>query len=424
MKSLVAHPASARLPGVGLIVCRRHAACRVRPRASPRAGSGLRFRAAGGAARSGCSHLQPRRQREKRRARRGPRSRKALRPRAHRQRNRRLDRAAHTSSTRRPTTDCRSSPRTIRTIPCRRRESCATTPICTSLPAARPSICTSWHRAQRLSILKRATAEKQAGSSGSGEARQRELRTQRLRRAPRSKTGGWCAMSRAASDGCWRAWSTWTFRSISRNTPKASASSRSSPSTKCRTATRRFRNTSALLTEPHDGLPYDFDQIRVFTWNVRKHRYETAYREHGLDGVLPVTVTQENFDKEGTLPVFILRVKDDAGNVTERKYKLNTPIVRRVLAPGEVPSRPARKRPASQYCALPYPPRRRSTQRMFTSKCHTKPRDYTEFSYSKSKHNTLTAENKMFVNDAVLDCELHCRLVQSCLQCCCYPLFS
>jgi SH3-like domain-containing protein len=62
------------------------------------------------------------------------------------------------------------------------------------------------------------------------------------------------------------------------------------------------------LSEPHDGLPYDYDQIRVFTWNVRKHRYETAYREHGLNGVLPVTVASENFDKEGTLPVFILRV--------------------------------------------------------------------------------------------------------------------
>jgi len=99
-----------------------------------------------------------------------------------------------------------------------------------------------------------------------------------------------------------------------------------------------------VLTDPHDGLPYDYDQIRVFTWNVRKHRYETAYREHGLDGVLPVTLTKEDFDKEGTLPVFILRVKDDAGNVSERKYKLNTPIVRRVLAPGEVPSRAAKRR--------------------------------------------------------------------------------
>ena len=90
-----------------------------------------------------------------------------------------------------------------------------------------------------------------------------------------------------------------------------------------------------LLTEPHDGLPYDYDQVRVFTWNVKKHRYETAYREHGVNGVLPVTVTTGSFDKEGTLPLFTLRIKDDAGNITERKYKLNTPIVKRVLAPGE-----------------------------------------------------------------------------------------
>jgi SH3-like domain-containing protein len=99
-----------------------------------------------------------------------------------------------------------------------------------------------------------------------------------------------------------------------------------------------------VLSEPHDGLPYDYDQIRVFTWNVKKHRYETAYREHGLNGVLPVTVTSENFDKEGMLPVFILRVKDDSGNVSERKYKLNTPIVRRVLAPGEQKQSPPRAR--------------------------------------------------------------------------------
>ena len=99
-----------------------------------------------------------------------------------------------------------------------------------------------------------------------------------------------------------------------------------------------------VLTDPHDGLPYDFDQVRVFTWNARKHRYETAYREHGLVGTLPVTIAKENFDKEGILPVFVLRVRDDTGNVSERKYKLNTPIVRRVLAPGEVLSKPTRKR--------------------------------------------------------------------------------
>lgn len=100
-------------------------------------------------------------------------------------------------------------------------------------------------------------------------------------------------------------------------------------------ADKKISQYLCAVTEPHDGLPYDYDQIRVFTWNVRKHRYETAYREHGLNGVLPITVTTENFDKEGTLPVFVLRVTDDSGKVSERKYKLNTPMVRRVLASGE-----------------------------------------------------------------------------------------
>ncbi len=94
-----------------------------------------------------------------------------------------------------------------------------------------------------------------------------------------------------------------------------------------------------LLTEPHDGMSFDFNQARVYTWNVKRHRYETAYREHNLNGFLPATVAQENFDKEGTLPVFVLRVKDDSGNTAERKYKLNTPIVKRVLAPGEEPQK-------------------------------------------------------------------------------------
>lgn len=97
------------------------------------------------------------------------------------------------------------------------------------------------------------------------------------------------------------------------------------------------------LTEPKDGLPFDFNQIRVFTWNVKRHRYETAYRER-MEGILPVTVAEESFDKEGLLPVFIVRVQDGKGNVSERKYKLNTPIVRRVLAPGEVPQRAASRK--------------------------------------------------------------------------------
>jgi hypothetical protein len=96
------------------------------------------------------------------------------------------------------------------------------------------------------------------------------------------------------------------------------------------------------LNEPHDGMPFDYNQVRVFTWNLKRHRYETAYRERKLAGVLPVRVAQQEFDKEGKLPVFVLRVKDNVGNVDLRTYKLNGVMVRRVLPPGgEKPAAPA-----------------------------------------------------------------------------------
>ena len=85
-----------------------------------------------------------------------------------------------------------------------------------------------------------------------------------------------------------------------------------------------------VLTEAKDGQPFDFNQARVFTWNTHRHRYETAYRERNLNGVLPVSVSHEDFGKEGDLPTFVLRVKDLSGNTVERKYKMNTPIVKRV----------------------------------------------------------------------------------------------
>ncbi len=62
------------------------------------------------------------------------------------------------------------------------------------------------------------------------------------------------------------------------------------------------------------GLPYDFNQVRVFIWNVKKHRYETAYREHNIAGYLPVKISMEKdpYNKDAhfvnALPTFTTRV--------------------------------------------------------------------------------------------------------------------
>jgi len=90
-----------------------------------------------------------------------------------------------------------------------------------------------------------------------------------------------------------------------------------------------------LMTEAKDGMPFDFNSFRVFTWNVHRHRYETAYRERNIFGFLPASVGTQNFDKEGTQPIFTLKLENEDGQATDHTYRLAGTLVRRVLAPGE-----------------------------------------------------------------------------------------
>jgi uncharacterized protein YgiM (DUF1202 family) len=98
-----------------------------------------------------------------------------------------------------------------------------------------------------------------------------------------------------------------------------------------------------LLNEPKDGLDWDYNQVRVFTRNRPRHRYETAYRERNLEGYLPVQVGHQMFDKEGDLPTFTIRKMNDSGQIVTATYKLNGPIVRRVPTPEEQAAEKAKK---------------------------------------------------------------------------------
>lgn len=60
-----------------------------------------------------------------------------------------------------------------------------------------------------------------------------------------------------------------------------------------------------VLTPYRDGLPFDFDQVRVFTWDQRRHRYGTAFRLRNIAGFFPVKVVPGNSNgPNGPAPTF------------------------------------------------------------------------------------------------------------------------
>jgi hypothetical protein len=82
-------------------------------------------------------------------------------------------------------------------------------------------------------------------------------------------------------------------------------------------------------TTENSAAPYDFDSFRVFNWGRRRHRYETAVIERGLQGYFPITVTSSVETRYGAGPGFSLVVEKPDGQRYVRRYVMVGYLVRR-----------------------------------------------------------------------------------------------
>jgi hypothetical protein len=82
-----------------------------------------------------------------------------------------------------------------------------------------------------------------------------------------------------------------------------------------------------------EGQACDFTTLRVYTWNSKKTRYETAFIENNLCGQLPVRIGKGPKAE----PEFRFSVMD--GDKGERVYRLIQTVVRRIREDGEAAPR-------------------------------------------------------------------------------------